>query len=241
MTLPRRPQAVVFDMDGLLFDTEVIVRDAMAAAGARLGFEVPEALFLSLIGLAGDASRSKFLDHYGASFDVDRFWEAVDGEFNRLLEGRRFLKPGVVELLDWLDARNLPRAIATSSLHKHVQRNLAIHELSDRFHAVVAQGDCERGKPNPEPFLLAASRINVAPDDCVALEDSFNGVRAASAAGMMTIMVPDLLQPTADIRECCIAVARDLHDVREMLARTSWPADVERGLDRRARPSARSG
>ena len=221
MTLPHRPRGVVFDMDGLLFDTEAMVRDAMAAAGSRLGFEVPDTLFLSLIGLAGDASRTKLVDHYGPAFDVDGFWLAVDRDFNRLLEGRRFLKPGVVELLDWLDDRNIPRAIATSSHHKHVQRNLAIHELSGRFHTVVAHGDCDRGKPNPEPFLLAANRLAIEPAHCLALEDSFNGVRAASAAGMMTIMVPDLLQPTADIRECCIAVARDLHHVREMLGEVS--------------------
>jgi HAD superfamily hydrolase (TIGR01509 family) len=218
MTFPQRPQAVVFDMDGLLFDTEVIVRDAMTAASKRLGFEVPEKLFLSLIGLAGDASRIKLLDHFGAAFDIDRFWAAVDEDFERALHGRTFLKTGVVELLDWLDARRIPRAIATSSQHSHVQRNLAIHELTGRFNAVVAHGDCEFGKPNPAPFLEAARRLKVDPMSCLALEDSFNGVRAAAAAGMMTIMVPDLLQPTPDICEVCVAVARDLHHVRQLLA-----------------------
>jgi HAD superfamily hydrolase (TIGR01509 family) len=217
MTLTQRPQAVVFDMDGVLFDTEVIVREAMTAASTRLGFEVPEALFLSLIGLAGDASRKKLIDHYGPEFDIDGFWAAVDDDFERLLEGRRFLKAGVVELLDWLDERNMPRAIATSSHHSHVQRNLAIHELTGRFHAVVAHGDCELGKPNPAPFLLAARLLNVEPASCLALEDSFNGVRAAAAAGMMTIMVPDLLQPTPEIRDVCLAVATDLHHVRRLL------------------------
>jgi len=217
MTLPHRPKAVVFDMDGLLFDTEVIVRDAIAAASARLGFEVPEPVFLSLLGLAGAPSRAKLVDHFGPAFDVDRFWTAVDEDFERLLEGRTFLKTGVVELLDWLDDRRIPRAIATSSQHAHVQRNLAIHELTGRFDVVVAHGDCELGKPNPAPFLTAAHRLKVEPERCLALEDSYNGVRAAAAAGMMTIMVPDLLQPTPDIRDVCVAVARDLHHVRQLL------------------------
>jgi beta-phosphoglucomutase-like phosphatase (HAD superfamily) len=221
MILPRPPRAVVFDMDGVLFDTEVIVRDAMMAAAPRLGIVMPEALFLSLIGLAGDVCQTKLLDHYGPQFDVDGFWRAVDDDFNRLLAGRRFLKDGVIELLDWLDRNSIPRAIATSSLHKHVQRNLAIHELTGRFGVIVAHGDCEFGKPNPAPFLKAAARLNVPPQDCLALEDSFNGVRAASAAGMMTIMVPDLLQPTDDIRDACLAVRRDLHEVRELLIATS--------------------
>jgi beta-phosphoglucomutase-like phosphatase (HAD superfamily) len=219
MMLPRPPRAVVFDMDGVLFDTEVIVREAMMAAAPRLRITMPDTLFLSLIGLAGDVCQARLQEHYGPQFDVDGFWRAVDEDFNRLLVGRRFLKSGVVELLDWLDDRRIPRAIATSSNHSHVRRNLAIHDLTGRFDAVVAHGDCEFGKPNPAPFLKAADRLNVAPHDCLALEDSFNGIRAAAAAGMMTVMVPDLLQPTADIRGVCVAVADDLHQVRQLLAK----------------------
>jgi HAD superfamily hydrolase (TIGR01509 family) len=221
MTLSQRPRAIVFDMDGLLFDTEVMVRDAMAAASRRLGFDVPQTLFLSLIGLAGEPARAKFHAHFGDGFDVDAFWTEVDADFQRLLTGRRFLKPGVVELLDWLDAHRIPRAIATSSSHSHVQRNLAIHDLTGRFDTVVAHGDCELGKPNPAPFLEAARRLEVEPPDCLALEDSHNGVRAAAAAGMMTIMVPDLLHPTPEICEVCIAVADDLHHVRRLLIATT--------------------
>jgi HAD superfamily hydrolase (TIGR01509 family) len=216
MTL-QRPDAIVFDMDGVLFDTETIVRDAMSAAARRLGFEVPPSLFLSLLGLSGAPSRALLAAHYGQDFDIDAYWIEVDRDFERLLEGRTFIKPGVVDLLDWLDERRLPRAIATSSQHTHVQRNLAIHGLSDRFDTVVAHGDCEHGKPNPAPFLTAARRLGVEPRRCIALEDSYNGVRAASAAGMMTIMVPDLLEPTAEICEACVAVAPDLHHVRRML------------------------
>lgn len=224
MTLARMPGAVVFDMDGLLFDTEAIVREAIAAASARLRFDVPDALFLSLIGLSSDEGRKRLLAHYGDSFDCDAFWRAVDDDFHRLLAGRTFLKTGVVELLDWLDERDVPKAIATSSQHVHVERNLAIHDLGGRFQAVVADGDCAMGKPNPHPFLEAAERLGVAAEECVALEDSPNGVRAASAAGMMTIMVPDLIQPSEEIRSCCIWVARDLHEVRKLLETVSAPS-----------------
>ena len=133
------------------------------------------------------------------------------------MEERQFLKAGVVELLDWLDAQTIPRAIATSSQHQYVHRNLAKHGLTGRFNVIVAHGDCEFGKPHPAPFLTAAHRLNVDPTCCLALEDSFNGVRSASAAGMMTVMVPDLLEPTDDIRALCVAIAADLHHVRQML------------------------
>lgn len=217
MKLAHRPEAVVFDMDGLLFDTEVIVRDAIAAAGPQLGFAVPHSLFLSLLGLSSDASRTKLLEHFGASFDVEGFWAAVGTHYHRLMDERHYLKAGVVELLDWLDAQRIPRAIATSSQHPSVQRNLAKHDLTGRFDVIVAHGDCEFGKPHPAPFLTAARKLNVVPARCLALEDSFNGVRAASAAGMMTIMVPDLLEPTDDIRALCVTVASDLHRVRDIL------------------------
>ena len=217
MTLPRMPAAVVFDMDGLLFDTETIVHEAARAASSRLCFEMPDEVFLSLVGLSGNAGRQRLLEHYGPSFDCDAFWREVDVDFHRLLHDRTFLKDGVVELLDWLDGRGVPRAIATSSRHAHVERNLAIHNLSGRFHAVVADGDCAQGKPHPQPFLTAAERLGVTPENCLALEDSPNGVRAASGAGMMTIMVPDLIPPTEEIAGRCIRIARDLHEVRELL------------------------
>lgn len=217
MTLAHRPDAVVFDMDGVLFDTEAILQDAIAAAGPQLGFDFPRPLFLSMLGLSGDASRARLLEHYGPTFDVEAFWAAVGAHYHRLLHDRQFLKAGVIELLDWLDAQRIPRAIATSSQHVHVQRNLAKHDLTGRFDVIVAHGDCELGKPDPAPFLKAAERLRVDPQRCLALEDSFNGVRAASAAGMMTIMVPDLLEPTDDVRALCVTVAPDLHRVREIL------------------------
>lgn len=221
MKLPRQPAAVVFDMDGLLFDTENLVREAMYAAAPRLGLEMPEDLFLSLLGLGGNASRARLLEHYGEQFDIETFWKAVDEDFHRISEGRQYLKTGVVELLDWLDDAQLPRAIATSSPHRNVQKNLATHGLSGRFDVIVAHGDYEHGKPHPAPFLTAAKKLGVPPQDCLALEDSHNGVRSACAAGMMTVMVPDLLKPTDDIRAICLAVANDLHDVRGWISGSS--------------------
>lgn len=217
MKLPRQPRAVVFDMDGVLFDTETLVREAIDAAAPRLGIEMPEAVFLSLIGLGGESSRARLLEHYGGDFDIDAFWKAVDEDFHRLAEGRQYLKAGVIELLDWLDEASIPRAIATSSPHRNVQKNLRTHGLTSRFPVVVAHGDYQTGKPHPAPYLLAAEKLGFAPHDCLALEDSLNGVRSACAAGMMTVMVPDLIQPTDDIREICLAVVADLHEVRERL------------------------
>lgn len=213
MTLPRAVKAVVFDMDGLLFDTESLYREAMMATALRLGVEMSDATFLRMIGLPAEASRSLLIDHYGSHFDVERFWVESAAIFHAMGDGRQYLKPGAIELLDRIDQLGLTRAIATSSGRASVERNLSRHGLTARFHAIVAHGDYARGKPNPDPYLVAAQRLQTAPEHCLALEDSHNGVRAAAAAGMMTVMVPDLLPPDDDIRKLCVRIARDLHEV----------------------------
>lgn len=217
MSLPRAPRAVVFDMDGLLFDTEVLYRDCMSAAAQAMGAEMPGELYLRMIGSPWDASRGMLIDHYGESLDVEAFVEVAKQNFKSRVSVELGIKAGVIELLDTLDALGLPRAIATSSGHDAVDHNLAMHGLTERFHARVAHGDYARGKPNPDPFLTAAARLGVAPSDCLALEDSHAGVRAASSAGMMTIMVPDLLDPTQEMHDLCVRVAADLHEVERLL------------------------
>jgi HAD superfamily hydrolase (TIGR01509 family) len=212
MKLPRRARAVILDMDGLMFDTEALYRDAVIAAAADRGHDIPLHFYLSTIGMSLDSTRAAFRERCGKEFDFDLFW-ATASQFRERTKLQLCLKAGLVELLDVLDAARLPRAIATSSRHEDVQHNLAIHGLLDRFETVIARGDYSRGKPHPEPFLKAAERLGIEPEFCVALEDSHHGVRAASGAGMMTIMVPDLLPPTSEMEQLCAYIAQDLHEV----------------------------
>ena len=217
MKLPRKARAVVFDMDGLIFNTEALCRDAVMEAAAEAGHDIPLAFYLSTIGMSGETSRLAFREYCGAAFDFDLFWTTATTRFHAAIESQLCLKPGVVELLDFLDHAGLPRAIATSSRHEDVRRNLAMRGLLDRFPTVIARGDYLRGKPGPDPFLRAAERLGLAPPSCVALEDSHHGVRSASSAGMMTVMVPDLLPPTAEMQELCVGIAPDLHEVCSMM------------------------
>lgn len=217
MSLPRAVKAVVFDMDGLLVDTEAVFRDVMMASSAAHGVDLPDAVFLRMVGLPEHASRAVAMAHFGEDFDYDPWlahaWELA----HERIEAGVPVKAGASELLDALDAAGIPRAIATSSQHATVERHLRPAGLYQRFDAVIAAGDYDRGKPHPDPFLAAAARLGVAPADCLALEDSHNGVRAAHGAGMMTVMVPDLLPATSEIAGLCVAVAASLHDVRLML------------------------
>jgi HAD superfamily hydrolase (TIGR01509 family) len=217
MTLPYRPGAVIFDMDGLLFDTEALWQDALLSAAAEDGREIPDEVFNKSIGVRRSQCGALFRSHFGEAFLFDDFHANWRRHFWLIAENKLAMKPGVPELLAFLDQLQLPVAIATSSSRATVERHLTAHGLMDRFDEIVCRGDYENGKPAPDPFLKAAERLGVEPRLCLALEDSHIGVRSASAAGMMTVMVPDLLEPTEDICTLCVFVARDLHEVRDLV------------------------
>jgi beta-phosphoglucomutase-like phosphatase (HAD superfamily) len=229
MRLPRPPAAVIFDMDGLLFDTERLYGEAILLAAREVGCAMSYDIFLQLVGRSREVNYRFLLEHYGADYPLKALVAAWGRHFVELGAAGLPLKPGSAELLDLLDELRLPRAIATSSSHATVRRHLVSHGLTDRFHGVVAHGDYANGKPAPDPFLKAAERLGVAPGLCLALEDSHNGVRSASAAGMMTVMVPDLIPPTDDIRDLCTHIVLDLHDVRRLIASPVRPAESHNG------------
>lgn len=204
-------------MDGLLFDTEALWQEALLSAAAEGGHEIPDEVYNKSIGVRRSQCKGLFLSHFGEDFLFEDFHADWRRHFWRVAESKLALKAGVPELLDFLDQLRLPRAIATSSSRTTVERHLTTHGLMDRFDEIVCRGDYEQGKPAPDPFLRAAERLGVEPRFCLALEDSHIGVRSASAAGMMTVMVPDLLEPTEDICTLCVCVARDLHEVRAMV------------------------
>jgi HAD superfamily hydrolase (TIGR01509 family) len=212
-SLPRIPLAVVFDMDGLLFDTERLYRETFVVAADTGGHDVSSDVLDQTVGLPWTETRTLLLSYFGESFPFDEFQAKWLSRFWEIAESRPLLKPGALELLDMLDRRGLPCAIATSSSPRTVERHLKAHNLMGCFQTIVGHGDYKKGKPEPDPFLKAAERLGIEPHRCLALEDSYNGIRSASSAGMMTIMVPDLIHPTDEIRRHCVRVAIDLHEV----------------------------
>jgi HAD superfamily hydrolase (TIGR01509 family) len=217
MTFPRQVKAVVFDMDGLLVDTETVIFRAMQHVAGGLGGELPFATFQRMVGLQDAASNQIVADHFGEGFDLEAWVKAVRAHSHEQMAAGVALKAGVVEILDYLTDVGLPCAIATSSSLASVQRNLTPVGLVDHFAALITKEVVAQGKPHPEPYLKAAQALGVAPAHCLALEDSHNGVRSASSAGMMTVMVPDMLDPTEEMRTLTVRIARDLHEVRDLL------------------------
>ncbi len=211
--------AVIFDMDGLLLDSERMFRTVWQLAAADLGVEMNDAVFLSLIGLNRRSAEARLKDHYGPDWDhealnvrIDYHWQAIGGH------DAIPLKPGVGELLDHLEAHAFPRAVATSTARQNAIYKLTKVGLLDRFHGLVGGDEVAAGKPAPDPYLKAAKLLDVDPARCLALEDSPNGLRAARAAGMTVIMVPDLIAPTDSLRDVAHHVMDDLHIVRDWIA-----------------------
>jgi len=213
LKLPRKPRAVVFDLDGTLIDSEALVKEAHFAACAEIGVTMTDAQFLSLVGMHREANDLQLKGYYGEDFPLEQFIQLT-----RAHVGDRVapLKAGALELMDELDARALPFALATSSRRPWVEKHFAAHALTPRFRAVVTRQDVVEGKPHPEPYLHTSKLLGFEPGEVLALEDSYAGVSSAHAAGCMTVMVPDLLPPTEDTRAKALVVA-SLLDVRAFL------------------------
>ncbi len=217
MPFPNPIRAVLLDMDGTLLDTETIYVGSMFAALADLGFHLSEPLIHSMIGLPGKDCMDLLKAEFGERFQLRAFQPVYVAHRTERMKGGIPLKAGTLELLDLIEAAGLPVAVATSSNRANAETNLAEAGLLTRFAAVLTRDDVELAKPHPALFLRAAAAVGVAADGCLAVEDSHVGVRAAHGAGAMTVMVPDMLPPTDEIRALCLHVVPDLHAVASLL------------------------
>jgi len=199
----RRPvRAVVFDLDGTLIDTEWVFVEAARLLLAGRGIPFDADFMASILGTPASNSLPRFIQRFG----LPETMEAVAAEYKRFfLETLEAdcapLMPGARELLDRLDERGLPKAIATSSGREYVHHMFGPHGLLDRFAFVLTADDVKQGKPHPEIFLTSAARFALAPAEVLVIEDSIHGIRAAKAAGARVVLVPHAHTPEGDRAE----------------------------------------
>lgn len=203
---PRLPQAVVFDMDGLMLDTERLDRWVWQTVASRHGFEFSDALHATLIGRRAAETEAELRSHLGPAIDFTCLRGEVSALWREQVAAAGVpLKHGLLELLDRLDVLRIPKAVATSTARASALASLGA--LRARLDAAVYGDEVERGKPAPDIYLRAAEALHVAPAACIALEDSLPGVASARAAGMTVVMVPDLVAPTASVPHVCESLA----------------------------------
>lgn len=217
MTLPRPHSAVILDMDGTLLDTESIYIRTFLETSTALGYPLPESFLHGLVGLPGSEFQARLRAHLGEDFPYAQHRQMYLARRTELLDQGVPIKPGALELIAHLENTRTPMAIATAATRVNAEDNLRRTGLWDRFEVILTRDDVEHSKPKPDLFLRAAASLGIDPALCVAVEDSHNGVRSAHAAGMMTVMVPDIISATDEIRAMCVAVVDSLHDVRRLV------------------------
>ena len=193
-------KAAVFEMDGLMFDTETLVYRNWQTMMDEAGYPYSLDDFKQTVGKRKAEVQNFYFGRYGADFPYWDFSEKGRGMYLEYVAERGVpVKPGLHELLEYLRSKDFGIALATSTSRKTTELNLESAGVQGYFDALVCGDDVKNGKPHPEVFLTAAAGLGEAPEACVAFEDSINGIKSAFAAGMKTVMVPDMLQPTNEI------------------------------------------
>ncbi len=213
-------KAVVFDMDGLMFDTERLVRIAWDHAGRQMGYDIPSDLFSLTAGMDIPNTRRIFVQRLGGDFDFFACRKLrVDYMMQYILDHGLPVKRGLYELLDFLKGNGYDMAIASSTEADKVEFNLAKAGVSHYFSHLVCGGMVPRGKPAPDIYLKAVELLGLEPGECIALEDAPAGILSAYRAGLRPVMVPDLVEPDEATDRILYAKVSSLSDVVGLLIR----------------------
>lgn len=204
----------IFDMDGVLFDTERIYQQTWHELAQEHRVELGAGFLKTISGTNGERMRRVVEEYYQVP-DGTAVVEECMKRMQKKLSQHVPVKDGVREILEFFRERGVRMAVASSSFPRQIEANLRGAGLREYFDAVVSGTEVKLGKPAPDIFLRAAERIGCRPGDCFVFEDSENGVRAGHAAGCITVMIPDLIEPSDAVRPYCSWICRDFFEVRE--------------------------
>ncbi|HBF39451.1 MAG TPA: carbohydrate phosphatase [Firmicutes bacterium] len=213
-----KTEAVIFDMDGLMFDSEKIACACWKKAAAQYGYQINDELFLKTLGQTAVKNKKVYTDSLGADFPFEAAKKI------RLQLGVQYfqthgvpVKDGLIELLTYLKSRHFKTAVATSTFRENAVPIIKQAGVFDFFNIIVCGDEITKSKPDPEIFLKAASILEVPPEKCIVLEDSESGISAASKAGMKPILIPDLKEACDEVKALAFRQFRSLLQVVKML------------------------
>ena len=208
------PKLVIFDMDGLIFDTERLFMQEKNKILIEYGYPAREEDYIQTIGLAGETLAAKLAELYGADYPADEISAKTRENVNASIKVHGpEIKPGIRRLLDWLKTKNIPCCVASSTLREHVEHYLSLAGLSSYFSFIIGGAEAKRSKPAPDIFLTCCTHYGTQPQQALVLEDSENGVLAAAAAGIPVLCIPDLKEPAPGIAQKAAAVLESAEDV----------------------------
>lgn len=212
-------RTIVFDMDGTLIDSEVMILDAWKEIASQNNIADIEQTLIKCIGITTKETKAVFRQIYGDDFPYEMYSKMASTLYRTKIEKNGIpVKPGVYELFDFLKENHYRIGLASSTRVDVVKSEMKSIGLLDAFDVIVGGDMVTHSKPHPEIFLKSCELLSTAPCDCYAVEDSPNGIRSAYHAGMKVLMVPDLLPPDAEIRQLLNKECKDLLEVRQTLA-----------------------
>ena len=207
-------KAIVFDMDGVIFDSEVLVRRCWKETAMEYNVDDMEKVFLECVGVSLDGAKKIFYKYYGQDFPYYEFREKSRKKFFAIVEKETLpVKKGVRELLKFLKAENYIIGIASSNRIKIIKKEITEANLMPYFNTIIGGDLVEKSKPEPDIYLLACEEMGVDPRYTYVIEDSYNGIKSAHSANMKAIMVPDILEPNAEMKVLSYKICNDLLEV----------------------------
>lgn len=211
-------EAVIFDMDGVIFDSEALVLKTWKQVADKYGIPDIEKTCRECLGTNHEATKNIFKKHYGEDFPYDTYKKEMAELFHQQAAGGNLeKKPGIHELLEYLRSIKIKTGLASSTREEVVRRELSEGGLLSYFDEIVCGDMVKRSKPAPDIYLEACRRLMVKPECCYGIEDSYNGIRALKSAGIHPLMVPDLAEPTEEMEMLSECILPSLHEVKAYL------------------------